>query len=65
MNVDAYEALNAGDERAMEGLRLPEGARVVTVSNRGRAGAVAAERLRRQGYEASSLEGGMEAWRSL
>jgi rhodanese-related sulfurtransferase len=63
VDFDAYDALNAGDERAMEGLRLPEGARVVTVCNRD--AAVAAEQLRRQGHKASSLEGGMEAWRSL
>ena len=65
VNYDAYDALNAGDERAMEGLRLPEGARVVTVCNRGRAGGLAAEQLRHRGYDASSLEGGMEAWRAL
>jgi len=62
VNFDAYDDLNAGDERAMEGLQLPDGARAVTVCKRGnRAGAVAAEQLRRQGYEAYSLEGG---WRS-
>lgn len=61
----AYDALNAGDERAMEALRLPEDARVVTVCNRGRAGAAAAEQLRRRGHEAFSLEGGLEAWRGL
>lgn len=63
-NFDAYAALNAGDERAMERLRLPEDARVVTVCNRGRAGAAAAEQLRRRGYDAVYLEGGMDAWRS-
>ena len=62
VHVDAYDALNAGDERAMEGLELPEGAPVVTVCGRGRSSAVAAEQLRRQGYEAFSLEGGMQAW---
>ena len=41
VNFDAYDALHAGDERAMEELELP----------------------RRQGYEAFSLEGGMEAWK--
>jgi rhodanese-related sulfurtransferase len=56
------DALNSGDERAMEGLGLPEGAPVVTVCGRGRSSAVAAEQLRRQGYEALSLEGGMKAW---
>ena len=65
VNFDAYEALNAGDGRAMERIRLPEGTRVVTVCNRGRAGAAAAEQLRRQGHEAFSLEGGLEAWRAL
>ncbi len=65
VNFDAYDALHAGDERAMEGLELPEGARVVTVCNRGRSSAAAAEQLRRQGHEAFSLEGGMEAWKSL
>jgi rhodanese-related sulfurtransferase len=65
VNFDAYDALHAGDERAMEGLGLPEGARVVTVCNRGHSSAVAAELLRRRGYEAFSLEGGMEAWKGL
>ena len=62
VHYDAYDALHAGDERAMEGLELPEGVPVVTVCGRGRSSAVAAEQLRSQGYEAFSLEGGMEAW---
>ena len=65
VNFDAYDALHAGDERAMEGLELTESARVVTVCNRGHSSAVAAQQLRRRGYEASSLEGGMEAWKSF
>ena len=64
VNFDAYDALHAGDERAMGGLHLPDGARVVTVCNRGHSSAVAAEQLRR-GHEAFSLEGGMGAWRGL
>ena len=62
LNFDAYDALHAGDERAMEGLELSEGVPVVTVCGRGRSSAVAAEQLRRRGYEAFSLEGGMKAW---
>jgi rhodanese-related sulfurtransferase len=62
VHVDAYDALNSGDERAMEGLDLPEGAQVVTVCGRGRSSALAAEQLRRLGHEAFSLEGGMKAW---
>ena len=65
VNFDAYEALHAGDERAIEGLKLPEGAQVVTVCNRGYSSAVAAEQLRSQGYEAYCLEGGLEAWKGL
>ncbi len=49
----------------MEKLELPEGTRVVTFCNRGTSGAVAAEQLRRRGYEAYSLEGGLEAWKVL
>lgn len=64
VGFDAYDALNAGEERAMDGLGVPEGARVVTVCNRGRSAAVAAEHLRRRGHDAVYLEGGMEAWRA-
>ena len=64
VGFDAYDRLNAGDERAVEGLEVPEGARVVTVCNRGRSAAVTAEQLRRRGYDAVHLEGGMNAWRS-
>ena len=65
VNFDAYDALHASDERAMEGLELPEGEPVVTYCNRGTSGSVAAEQLRRRGYEAHSLEGGLEAWKDL
>jgi len=65
VNFDAYDALHAGDQRAMEELELPEGVRVVTVCNRGHSSTVAAEQLRRQGHEAFYLEGGMEAWKGL
>ena len=64
VSFDAYDRLNAGEERAMEGLEVPAGARVVTVCNRGRAAAAAAEQLRKLGHDAVALEGGMDAWRS-
>ena len=64
VSFDAYDGLNAGDGRAMEGLEVPQGSRVVTVCNRGRAAAAAAEQLRRQGHDAVHLEGGMDAWRT-
>ena len=62
VHVDAYDALNAGNERAMDGLGLPDGAPVFTVCGRGRTSAMAAEQLRRQGDESFSLEDGMGAW---
>jgi rhodanese-related sulfurtransferase len=62
VHYDAYDALNAGDGRAMDGLELPDGAPVVTVCGRGRSSTVAAAQLRDKGYEAFSLEGGMQAW---
>ena len=66
VSFDAYDRLNAGEERAMEGLGVPEGARVVTVCNRGRSATVAAEQLRRRGHDVDvgHLEGGINAWRS-
>ena len=65
VNFDAYDALHEGDDRAMEGLELPDGVQVVTLCDRGHSSTVAAEQLRRQGFEAHSLEGGLEAWKGL
>jgi rhodanese-related sulfurtransferase len=65
VNFDAYDALHAGEERATEGLELSEGELGVTVCNRGHSGVLAAEQLRRKGYEAYCLEGGLEAWKDL
>ena len=62
VRYDAYDALNAGDGRAMAALELPDGVPVVTVCGRGRSSALAAAQLQRKGYEAFSLEGGMQAW---
>ena len=64
VSFDAYDRLNAGEGGAMEGLEVQEGAGVVTVCNRGRAAAAAAEQLRKRGHDAVALEGGMDAWRS-
>src|SRR5215212_9805358 len=62
IHLDAYEALKSGDEKAVEGAVVPIGVPVVTVCNAGKTSAIAAEQLRRRGYEAVSLEGGMKAW---
>jgi rhodanese-related sulfurtransferase len=62
VHFDTYDALNAGDEHAIEGLDLLDAAPVVTVCGAGKTSMIAADQLRRQDYEASSLEGGMKAW---
>jgi len=62
VNLDAYDRLKAGDPGAMEGLDVPGDHPVVTVCGAGRSSAVAAEQLRKQGYDALTLEGGMKAW---
>src|SRR5215213_8891502 len=54
VHFDAYDALNASDERAMEGLELPEGTPVVTVCSRGRSSTLAAEQPRSR-YRGATL----------
>jgi rhodanese-related sulfurtransferase len=62
IHFEAYEALKAGDERAMEGVDLPERLPVVTVCGAGKTSTIAAEQLRAKGFRAMSLEGGMKSW---
>ncbi len=62
VHFDAYDALNAGDAHVMEGLDLSGDIPMVTVCGAGKTSLIAADQLRRQGYAASSLEGGLKAW---
>ena len=62
IHFEAYEALKAGDERAMEGVDLPERLPVVTVCGAGKTSTIAAEQLRAKGFTAMALEGGMKSW---
>lgn len=59
---DAYDALRAGDSSALADLTLPSDRPVVTVCGAGRTSEIAAAELRRRGFDASSLTGGMKAW---
>lgn len=61
-HVDAYEALWAGDENALNGAELPADRPVVTVCAVGNTSLLAADQLRRRGLKALSLHGGMRAW---
>jgi glyoxylase-like metal-dependent hydrolase (beta-lactamase superfamily II) len=62
VHVDAYDALKAGDPKAMSGVQLPRDKPVVTVCALGRTSAIAAEQLRDLGYKAFSIAGGMKTW---
>lgn len=62
LHVNAYEALKHGSANALAGVTLPADHPIVTVCNRGKVSQIAAERLQAQGFEALSLEGGMQAW---
>jgi rhodanese-related sulfurtransferase len=62
VHFDAYDALKAGDEQAMEGVDVPEQLPVVTICGAGKASMIAAEQLRAKGVTAMSLQGGMKAW---
>jgi len=62
LHRDAYHALKAGDDSALDDLSLSKGEPVLTVCARGRTSAIAARLLRRRGYNAFSLAGGMKSW---
>jgi glyoxylase-like metal-dependent hydrolase (beta-lactamase superfamily II) len=62
LHVDAYDALKAGDPKAMSAALLPRDKPVVTVCALGHTSAIAAQQLRDRGLEALNLAGGMKAW---
>ena len=61
IEVDAYDAVNAGSLGALSAATL-ESTPVVTVCGVGRTAGRATELLRAQGVNALTLEGGMQAW---
>ena len=62
INVDVYDALKAGDARALDQVQLGNDVPVVTVCGRGRVAAIASEVLQTRGIDALTLDGGMRAW---
>ena len=60
--VNAYDKLRSHDKEALHGLHLDKSVPIVTICAKGRTSRIAAAQLREQGYEAYSLEGGMQAW---
>lgn len=62
LHLDVYDALKAGDRRALAAFEPPAGTPVVTVCAAGKTSLIAAEQLRARGVAARSLAGGMKAW---
>ena len=62
LHRDVYVALKAGDLKALDDLPLRSDVPVVTVCARGNTSMIAAAALRRRGYDAFSLAGGMKSW---
>lgn len=61
-HIDIYEDLKSGVANPFKGMDLPDERPVVTVCGAGKTSLIAAEKLREQGIEAYSLDGGMKAW---
>jgi glyoxylase-like metal-dependent hydrolase (beta-lactamase superfamily II) len=62
LHVDAYDALKAGDDHALDRFDLPADRPVVAVCGAGVVSLRAAALLRARGLDARSLTGGMRAW---
>lgn len=61
IHADVYYKLKGGENNVFSDYKLPKGP-VVTVCGAGKTSQIAAELLRKKGFEAYSLDGGMKAW---
>ena len=59
---NAYDKLKANNPDALKGLHLDKTVPVVTICAGGKTSLIAADLLQGQGFEAYSLEGGMNGW---
>ena len=62
LQVNAYDALRAGEPGALAASAFPSDQPVITVCNAGRVSQTAADLLAARGFDARSLAGGMKAW---
>lgn len=62
IHVDVYNKLKTNNLSAFDGLHLDKSIPVVTFCAGGKTSLLAAEMLTQKGYNAYSLEGGLNAW---
>ena len=62
VHVEVYDQLKANDANAFDGLDLPHDRPIITFCNSGNLSIVAAEILKKKGYAARSLKGGLNNW---
>lgn len=62
IHLDAYSKLKIKDENALQGLHLDKSIPVVAVCASGKTSMIAAELLKKYGYETYSLKDGMKGW---
>lgn len=64
MHLDVYDKIKNNDPNAMFGFFMDKSVPIVTFCNRGKVANIAAKQLKEHGYEAYSLEGGLELWKA-
>lgn len=62
IHIDVYNKLKQNDSSAFDNLHLDKSVPVVTFCGGGKASMIAAEMLSLKGYDAFSLEGGLNEW---
>jgi len=62
IHADIYDELNKHSPDALKSIELDKSVPVVTVCAGGNVSLIAAEMLKKTGYEAYSLQGGMKSW---
>lgn len=60
--ADAYKRLNENDPTVLDDVEIPANSKVITVCTAGRTSQLAANKLRKKGIDAYSLENGMKGW---
>lgn len=62
IHIDVYDKLKQNDNSAFDNLHLDKSVPIVTFCGGGKVSIIAAEMLSLKGYDAFSLEGGLNEW---